>query len=603
MPLFRFVTIGLLAALTATSCRPGSCHPFVEPSFPGASVAGFCGPDYYKLRLEVVLQPPSSAPAGTQVGGPVQMRVVSNFQNFPNYPVKDVEVTFAITGGVGTFALGNRTEAVKTDDNGLVSAPVFTLDPNPGPNQLTVTISGFTVANGAKVAPITQRTGSPTVFDIVGSPRTANSMVADSWSGGAAAAGAALSSPPAVKVTDAAGPVAGTTVTFTVTQGGGSITGPSAVTDAQGVARVGSWTLGTLAGTNNNAVQATSPGLAPVQFVISATAGAPDQLSKASPDNLTAAPGAVVTPPPAVRLVDRFGNPIVAATIDFAVGPTGGSVGAATAQTDATGVARVTSWTLGTTIGEYTLTATAPGTVANSPQVFRANAAPPAGPPTTMSAAWTQPTGLIVGQPVPQNARPRVQITDANGVGVANVTIAFALGVASGTVTGTTQTTDAGGFATLGGWTLGTLAGTQYLFANAPTGSGIAPAQIVFQLVALPDVMTNLVKVAGDGVTAAAGSTLTGLNVPTVRVVDRFGNGIQGVVIGFAALTAGTSVTPASVTTDPQGNARVNALTLSGTPGANQVRATATLAPAVTLVGNPALFTVTGAVVDGISRR
>lgn len=54
---------------------------------------------------------------------------------------------------------------------------------------------------------------------------------------------------PWVVVRDAGGqPVSGETVLFSVTQGGGSISGNSVTTDAQGIARVGSWTLGVVPG-------------------------------------------------------------------------------------------------------------------------------------------------------------------------------------------------------------------------------------------------------------------------------------------------------------------------------------------------------------------
>jgi hypothetical protein len=54
---------------------------------------------------------------------------------------------------------------------------------------------------------------------------------------------------PWVVVRDAGGqPVSGETVLFSVTQGGGSISGNSVTTDVQGIARVGSWTLGTIPG-------------------------------------------------------------------------------------------------------------------------------------------------------------------------------------------------------------------------------------------------------------------------------------------------------------------------------------------------------------------
>src|SRR5439155_7392950 len=45
-------------------------------------------------------------------------------------------------------------------------------------------------------------------------------------------------------------PVAGVQVTFSVTAGGGSITGATQVTDANGVATVGTWTLGASTGLN-----------------------------------------------------------------------------------------------------------------------------------------------------------------------------------------------------------------------------------------------------------------------------------------------------------------------------------------------------------------
>src|SRR5262245_65631401 len=56
---------------------------------------------------------------------------------------------------------------------------------------------------------------------------------------------------PAVLVRDQNGdPMSGVDVTFTVQSGGGTITGGTATTGANGVAAVGSWTLGTLAGAN-----------------------------------------------------------------------------------------------------------------------------------------------------------------------------------------------------------------------------------------------------------------------------------------------------------------------------------------------------------------
>jgi hypothetical protein len=64
---------------------------------------------------------------------------------------------------------------------------------------------------------------------------------------------------PSVRVQDAYGnPVPNASVDLAVTAGGGTVGGPTAVADASGTAQVGSWTLGSSAGTN--ALRAAIPG-------------------------------------------------------------------------------------------------------------------------------------------------------------------------------------------------------------------------------------------------------------------------------------------------------------------------------------------------------
>lgn len=70
---------------------------------------------------------------------------------------------------------------------------------------------------------------------------------------------------PSVIVHDQSGaPVGGASVHFTVTGGGGTITGANATTNPSGIATVGSWTLGTTAGTNT--LTATTGSLPAVTF-------------------------------------------------------------------------------------------------------------------------------------------------------------------------------------------------------------------------------------------------------------------------------------------------------------------------------------------------
>ena len=81
--------------------------------------------------------------------------------------------------------------------------------------------------------------------------------------------GSAVAVAPSVYVVDSAGiPRPGVAVTFAVKTGGGTLTGANAVSDAQGIATVGSWTLGALVG--GNQMSATITNGASVTFNASA---------------------------------------------------------------------------------------------------------------------------------------------------------------------------------------------------------------------------------------------------------------------------------------------------------------------------------------------
>ncbi|WP_420127368.1 leishmanolysin-related zinc metalloendopeptidase [Longimicrobium sp.] len=85
----------------------------------------------------------------------------------------------------------------------------------------------------------------------------------------AALAGAAAPTRPAVVVRDGAGNVLpGRTVTFRVTAGGGTVTGGTAVTDANGIASVGDWYLGSTPNLNTLTATVNGPGVVnnPVSF-------------------------------------------------------------------------------------------------------------------------------------------------------------------------------------------------------------------------------------------------------------------------------------------------------------------------------------------------
>jgi len=99
----------------------------------------------------------------------------------------------------------------------------------------------------------------------------ASNITANSSAGFTAPPGTQVTNPPSVLLSDSRGaPVAGAVVTFSVTSGGGSVTGATATSNASGVATVGSWTLGTAAGKNTLSAQTGS--LPAVTFSVCGTA-------------------------------------------------------------------------------------------------------------------------------------------------------------------------------------------------------------------------------------------------------------------------------------------------------------------------------------------
>jgi hypothetical protein len=76
-----------------------------------------------------------------------------------------------------------------------------------------------------------------------------------------------------------------------------------------------------------------------------------------SSTNLSAAPGAQVSELPSVIVRDQSGQPLAGARVTFTVETGGGVVTGGNATTDASGIATVGSWTLGTTSGSNTLVA------------------------------------------------------------------------------------------------------------------------------------------------------------------------------------------------------------------------------------------------------
>jgi len=184
--------------------------------------------------------------------------------------------------------------------------------------------------------------------------------------------GQALPNPFVVKVTDGSGnPVAGVTVIFQVTAGGGTLSATSVSTNSSGTAS-STLTLGVSGGLNT--VTASSATLAGSPIAFSATGNTttstPKTLLQVSGNNQTGSVGQALPSPFVVKVTDSGGNPVSGIGVIFAVTGGGGSLSATNVTTNTSGLASATL-TLGPSAGTNTVSATS-GTLSGSPITFSA---------------------------------------------------------------------------------------------------------------------------------------------------------------------------------------------------------------------------------------
>ena len=205
----------------------------------------------------------------------------------------------------------------------------------------------------------------------------ANSMAMAGGNSQSAAVNTEVATPPAILIRDAAGaPIAGATVTFTVTAGGGTVSPSSVTTGTDGKAAVTGWKLGTAAG--SNALTASAANDTPsITFTATGTAGPAAQMAKNAGDGQSAAAGTAVAVPPGVKVLDAYNNPVSGAVVIFSAMPASSLIAGSSQTTGADGTATVGSWTLGTVTGQNTLTATTgPYSVSFSAQATEPAVAP-----------------------------------------------------------------------------------------------------------------------------------------------------------------------------------------------------------------------------------
>lgn len=195
-------------------------------------------------------------------GAPLDDPLIVRVTDAEGTPVTGQSVTWSVNAGGG--AIDPVTSVSNAE--GLAFAE-WILGPAPGLNVVEAQVGDSAVVTFTATA---RSKGGGGGGDTAGVPAQLAAVEGDDQT---VETGDPVAVRPAVRVTDAAGdPVAGVTVTFAITSGGGSLDGATQTTGSDGIARVGRWTLGATPGTNTLEARSGTLSGSPVVFTAQATA-------------------------------------------------------------------------------------------------------------------------------------------------------------------------------------------------------------------------------------------------------------------------------------------------------------------------------------------
>lgn len=468
-----------------------------------------------------------------------------------NNPVPGITVTFTPTTGSGSVTGGTTT----TDASGIATVGSWTLGTTAGGNTLNATVSGLG--------------GGPIAFSATSTAGAAANIAVSTGNNQAAIAGQAVTTPPAVLITDQFGnAVAGTAVTFAVATGGGSITGANATSNASGVAAVGSWTLGPAVGSNT--LTATSGALngSPVTFTATGNPGNATDIALVSGNGQSGTVNTALAAPFVVQVTDVNGNPVPGVTVGWAaVG--GGSMNPASSVTDGSGLASSTR-TLGTTAGSQSANAAVAG-LNGSPVGFTATANPGAVASIAVNAGNNQTATVATAVAT----APSVIARDAFNNVVPNAAITFtvsagasaAVNCGGGGSAACAANTNASGIASLSSWVLGTVSGTNN---NTLSVTRVGATGTSFVASATPGAVASVSLNSTNNQVAVRSTNVA--STPSVVVRDAFSNLVPNASVSFTIIagTAGSgsvncglgATSSCSVVSNASGVATVGAWTL-----------------------------------------
>lgn len=325
---------------------------------------------------------------------------------------------------------------------------------------------------------------------------------------------------------------------------------------------------GVLAGIANvtatyDGVQATVP--------VNVTPGAPATLAIRTQPNGASA-GVALTVPPVVEVRDAAGNVVTNATsaVTATIGSGGGTISGTTTVNAVGGVATFSSLIIDGTIGDRTLTFSAPGLTPVTSAAFALQAGAP-----TQLVIRTQPNGAVVG--VPFTTQPVIELRDAAGNLSTGSTLPVTATINSGggTLSGAITANAVGGVATFSTLTLSGTVGVRTLNFSAAGIPAVTSAQFTLTAGA-PATLAFRTPPNGGGLN----SPFT--PAPVIEVRDASGNvSTSATTVVTATLVSGGGTLSGNSATAQNGIATFTTLTVNGAAG---VRTLSFGAPGLTAI-------------------
>jgi len=538
---------------------------FSASGVPNATSSTFALAAGAATQLTMATQPSASVASGSALAQAPAVQLRDGAGNVVSQAGVNVSVGIAPSGA----ALTGSTVAA-TNASGIATFTGLGITGLVGNYTLAFSGSGL---SGATSSSISVTPGAASALTITTQPPST------------AASGNAFAPSPTVQLRDVSGNAvsqSGVSITASLNGPAGNalIGTPNATTNGSGLATfTGLGISGSTAGSYT--ITFSSGSLTSVTSSSITVSVPPTKLGMFTQPSSTASSGVAFAQQPAVRLLDASDNPVSQAGVQVSVTLVGGGgslFGAATATTNASGVATFTGLGISGFVGSYSLSFTSSGLtgVSSSSITLGPGAA-------TQVVLTTQPSANAAsGAPFPQ--QPVARLRDAAGNNVQTAGVSVTASIQTGAVGSTLQnpgaTTNGSGVATFSGLGITGLAGSYTLLFSAPGVSGTATASVTLGAGAATQ-LTITTQPGNATVNVPFGTQ------PVIQIRDSAGNPVdQALVFITASVATGTGSLGGftTVTTNGSGVASFSGLSLNASGNHSLQFSGGGLVPVVSIV-------------------